>query len=59
MKFLRPLWVALRTAVLATAVFWVALFIIDKSGWEAPLGATEPIVFFVVVFLALLMSGRR
>ncbi|WP_421997998.1 hypothetical protein [Reyranella sp.] len=58
MRFLRPLWVALRAAVLATAVFWVALFIIDKSGWQAPLGATEPLVFFVVFFLGLLMVGR-
>lgn len=58
MKLLRPLWVALRAAVLATAVFWVALFIIDKSGWQAPLGATEPLVFFVVFFLGLLMVRK-
>ena len=58
MKFLRPLWVALRAAVLATAVFWVALFIIDKSGWEAPLGATEPLAFFVVFFLGMLMVRK-
>ena len=32
----RPLWVALRAAVLATAVFWVVLFIIDNVGWQAP-----------------------
>ncbi len=58
MKFVRPLWVAFRTAVLATAVFWVALFIIDNAGWQAPLGATEPLVFLVIVFLALLMTPR-
>jgi hypothetical protein len=57
-KFVRPLWVAFRTAVLATAVFWVALFIIDNAGWQAPLGATEPLVFLVIVFLALLMTPR-
>ncbi|CAN5787141.1 hypothetical protein BH11PSE3_BH11PSE3_36560 [soil metagenome] len=58
MKLLRPLWVALRAAVLATAVFWVSLFIIDKSGWEAPLGATEPLVFFVVFFLGVMMVRK-
>ena len=58
MKAFRPLWIALRAAVLATAVFWVALFIADKSGWQAPLGATEPLIFFVVFFLGLLMVGK-
>ena len=58
MRFLRPIWVALRAAVLATAVFWVALFIIDNTGWQAPLGATEPVVFFVVFFLGVLMVGK-
>ena len=58
MRFIRPVWVALRAAVLATAVFWVALFIIDNIGWQAPLGATEPLVFFVVFFLGVLMVGR-
>ena len=59
MKALRPLWLALRAAVLATAVFWVALLIIDRSGWQAPLGATEPLVFFVVFFLGVLMTGLK
>ena len=58
MKLLRPLWVALRAAVLATAVFWVALLIIDKVGWQAPLGATEPLVFLVIFFLGMLMVPR-
>jgi hypothetical protein len=58
-KAFRPLWIALRAAVLATAVFWVALFIIDRSGWQAPLGATEPLVFFVVFFFGLLMVGTK
>jgi len=52
----KPLWVALRAAVLATAVFWVALFIIDKIGWQAPLGLTEQLVFFVVFFFGVLMA---
>ncbi|MBV8190057.1 MAG: hypothetical protein JOY64_36925 [Alphaproteobacteria bacterium] len=59
MKSFRPLWIALRAAVLATAVFWVALFIVNRSGWQAPLGATEPVVFFVVFFLGLLMVGVK
>ena len=49
MKAFRPLWIALRAAVLATAVFWVVIVIIDKVGWQAPWGATEPVVFFVVL----------
>jgi hypothetical protein len=58
-KAFRPLWIALRAAVLATTVFWVALFIIDRSGWQAPLGATEPLVFFVVFFLGVIMVGVK
>jgi hypothetical protein len=57
-KLLRPVWVAFRAAVLATAVFWVALQIIDKAGWQAPLGATEPLVFLVIFFLGMLMVPR-
>jgi hypothetical protein len=58
-KAFRPLWIALRAAVLATAVCWVALLIIDKVGWQAPLGATEPLVFFVVFFLGVMMVGGK
>lgn len=56
MSAFKPLWVALRTAVLATAVFWVARFIIDKIGWQAPLGLTEQLVFFVIFFFGVLMA---
>ena len=56
MRAFKPLWIALRAAVLATAVFWVALFIIDKIGWQAPLGLTEQLVFFVVFFFGVLMA---
>ncbi len=56
MSAFKPLWVAFRAAVLATAVFWVALFIIDKIGWQAPLGLTEQLVFFVVFFFGVLMA---
>jgi hypothetical protein len=52
----KPLWIAFRAAVLATAVFWVVLFIIDKVGWQAPLGLTEQLVFFVVFFFGVLMA---
>jgi hypothetical protein len=52
----RPLWIALRAAVLATAVFWVALFLVDKIGWQAPLGLTEQLLFFVIFFIGVLMT---
>ena len=56
MSAFKPLWIALRAAVLATAVFWVVLFIVDKVGWQAPLGLTEQLVFFVVFFFGVLMA---
>ena len=56
MSAFKPLWIALRAAVLAPAVFWVALFIVDKIGWQAPLGLTEQLVFFVVFFVGVLMA---
>ena len=58
MKALRPLWVAFRAAVLATAVFWVVLLIIDRSGWKGLsfswLDMTEYVVFFVIFFIGIL-----
>ncbi len=59
MSAFRPLWVALRAAVLATAVFWVALFMVDKIGWQAPLGMTEQLIFFVIFFLGVLMVDKK
>jgi hypothetical protein len=56
-KAFRPLWVAFRAAVIAAAVFWAALTLVDKLGWQAPLGLTEPLVFFVIFFLGVLMVG--
>ena len=56
MSFLRPIWTAFRAAVIATAVFWAALAIVDKIGWQAPLGLTGQAVFFVVFFLGMLMG---
>ncbi|WP_422036369.1 hypothetical protein [Reyranella sp.] len=56
MSAFKPLWIAFRAAVLATAVFWVVLFIVDKIGWQAPLGLTDQLVFFVVFFFGVLMA---
>ena len=56
MSAFKPLWIAFRAAVLATAVFWVVLFIVDKIGWQAPLGLTEQLVFFIVFFFGVLMA---
>ena len=62
MRALRPVWVALRTAGLATAVYWVVLFVIERSGWKGLvfpwLDATEYVVFFVVFFLGVLMTPK-
>ena len=59
MRAFRPLWIALRAAVLGTAVFWVALFIVNQTGWQAPLGATEPLIFFAVFFFGVLMVNTK
>ena len=44
--------------MLATAVFWVALFIIDNTGWKglslSGLDITTYAVFFVVFFVGVL-----
>ncbi len=55
MSSLRPLWIAFRAAVIATAVFWAARALIDKIGWHAPFGLTEQAVFFAVFFFGMLM----
>ena len=59
MKLFRPVWVAFRTAVIATAVFWVTIFIIENSGWEAPMGVIQPLAFFVIFFFCMLLVRRR
>lgn len=59
MRFFRPVWVALRAAVIATAVFWVILFIIENSGWEVPMGIVQPIAFFILFFFGMLVVPRR
>ena len=59
MKAFRPLWLAFRAAVLATAVFAVATYIVDRIGWQPPLGLTaDPFIFFAIFFLGVLMVGR-
>ncbi len=62
MKAFRPLWVALRAAVLATAVYAVVLFIIERSGWKGLafswLDTTEYVVFFVIFFIGMLTTPR-
>ena len=58
----RRIWLAFRAAAIASAVFWAALTIVDKTGWQIPYGfsaLTEPLVFFVVFFCALLMLGGK
>jgi len=58
-RIFRPVWVALRTAVIATAVFWVTIFIVENSGWEAPMGVVQPGVFFVIFLFGMLLLRRR
>jgi len=57
-KTLRPLWIAFRAAVLATAVFWVVLYIVDHTGWKglmlSGIDFTEYAVFLVIFFLGVL-----
>lgn len=55
----RPLWLAFRAAVLATAVFWVATIIIEKLHWQAPLDLTRQLIFFIVFFLGVLMIEKK
>ena len=62
MKAFRPLWVALKAAVLATAVFAVVLFVISHSGWRglnfAGMDMTTYVVFFVIFLFGLFMAPR-
>ena len=59
MRIFRPVWVAFRTAVVATAVFWVTIFIIENSGWEAPMGVVQLLVFLVIFFFGVLVVRRH
>jgi hypothetical protein len=61
-KALLPIWAALWAAVLATAVYGVVLYLIERSGWRGfvlPwIDATRYVVFFVVFFLGVLMTRK-
>jgi hypothetical protein len=61
-KAFRPLWVAVRAAVLATAVYGVVLFIIERSGWKGLafswLDMTQYVVFFAIFFIGMLTTPR-
>ena len=59
MKAFRPLWIALRAAVVATAVFWAAIHILDQTRWQAPFGMTDEVVFFVIFFVGVLWVGKN
>lgn len=58
MRFFRSLWAAFRAALLATCVFWVATYIVDKSGWQVPFGLTSEAVFFALFFIGVLMVNK-
>ena len=62
MKALLPLWAALWAAVLATAVYGVVLYLIERSGWKGLvlpwIDATRYVVFFVIFFLGVLMTRK-
>jgi len=61
-KAFRPLWLAARAAVLATAVYGVVLFIIERSGWKGLafswLDMTEYVVFFAIFFIGMVTTPR-
>jgi len=61
-KALLPVWAALWAAVLATAVYGVVLYLIERSGWRGLvlpwIDATRYVVFFVIFFLGVLMTRK-
>jgi len=61
-KALLPIWAALWAAVLATAVYGVVLYLIERSGWRGLvlpwIDATRYVVFFVIFFLGVLMTRK-
>jgi hypothetical protein len=61
-KALLPVWAALWTAVLATAVYGVVLYLIERSGWRgfvlSWIDATKYVVFFVIFFFGVLMTRK-
>ena len=59
MRLFRPVWVAFRAAVIATAVFWGTIFMVENSGWEAPMSVVQLGVFFVIFFFGMLLLRRQ
>ena len=61
MKAFRPIWVALRAAVLATAVFGVTIYLSDRIGWKgltfSGVDFTEYAAFLVIFFVGVLWVG--
>ncbi len=55
---LRRLWIALRNTAIATAVFWLGLFLVDNSGVEVPWGLAPYLVFALVFFIGVLATRR-
>lgn len=45
--------------MIATAVFWITIFIIENTGWEAPMGVVQLLVFFVIFFFCMLVVRRH
>ena len=62
MKALLPIWAAVWAAVLATAVYGVVLYLIERSGWRGLvlpwIDATRYVVFFVIFFVGMLMTRK-
>lgn len=56
---IRTILIALRAAVLGTAVFWVCSYLVERIGWHAPYGMTQPAIFLVVFFLGVLMFEKK
>ena len=44
--------------MIATAVFWVMLFIVENSGLDIPWGLAPYLVFFIVFFVGVLATKR-
>jgi len=61
-KALLPIWAAVWAAVLATAVYGVVLYLIERSGWRGLvlpwIDATRYVVFFVIFFVGMLMTRK-
>ena len=61
MKAFRPIWIAFRAAVLATAVFGVSVWLLDRIGWKGftffGTDFSEYAAFLVIFFVGVLWVG--